>query len=907
MPLNNIRKQISIKSIIVMVFLGAMLLSLTGIGSMIFLRWLSSAEQITESISDDLSDSIYSQISAFIHVPAHINESNYRIIQNGILDVSDEELRDKFFAGVLSAQHSEIYSFSYGTVDGEYYGARRTDNGEIEIMRSNEETGGSSWYYAVKEDLTAGELTVTAGPFDPRTRAWYQAAEAAGGPVFSPVYKHFVMDDLAVSAAWPVYDNTGALLGVLGTHMLLSDIGGFLKDTVTEYTGSAIILEKNSGFLIANSMESDNFTVLSDGTLDRQNIGDLENPDIFKAYQIYTKSGKPHFVYSGDQEKLFVNIREIHMQGIDWVVITAVPETLYMEPVVESFHLTALFVFLALALSLIVYKLVTDRLLKPMERLLQVSASLSAGDLSKRVEIARNDEIGGISESLNQVADKMQFLINNLEDNVTERTDALSRANLALEESRKELHLLINSTAEGIYGIDLNGECTFCNESCLNLLGYGSKEDLLGKNMHRMIHHSRRDGTFFPDEECRIYLSIWEGKGYTADDEVFWRVDGAPIDVEYHAYPQIRNGQVVGGVITFMDITERKKKEEEISYLSCHDTLTGLYNRRCFETHRAAADIPDNLPLSVIFADINGLKMTNDIFGHAAGDELIKKSSEILMRSCREKDIVARIGGDEFVILLPKTSKEKAGRVLQRIRSEFADARVAAVKCSISLGLFTKTKAGQPLEEILSSAENAMYKDKTMNRKSVHADLLDAIVDALHAKSPEEKRHAIAVSELCGKLGAVLQLSEPNIDKLRRAGYLHDIGKITLDERILSKQNLTEEEQEQMRQHSVVGYRILNLFDDKLDLAEYVYNHHERWDGEGYPRGLKGEQIPLISRVISITETFDRVLCRGNQKADEREKTALHVIEEGAGNRFDPEIAGLFVQMIRNKPESGQG
>ncbi len=895
------RRVISIKWVITIMFMLAITISVGGIGSMIFARWLSSAERTSESIVETISESVFNHIVDFMHEPTHINEANHSIIENNILDLSNEEIREKYFVGVLSSHEAEIYSFSFGTASGEYYGARRNEDGVIEIMRNDASTGGYSWYYSVNEDLTAGERVVVAGKFDPRTRAWYKTAEAEAGPVFSPIYKHFVMDDLTISAAWPVYDREGNLRGVLGTHMLLSGVGGFLKDIVRGYNGYAIIFERDTGLLIANSMELDNFSILSDGTFKRHEIGEIENSYIKKAYNDYSLTQDPHFTYRGESGKLFVGIREIHMPGVDWILMSAIPEALYMTSVVESIHMTVLLVALALIISVIVFNIAAGKLMKPVDNLLEVSAALSSGDLSKRVDVVRNDEIGTISTGLNKVADKMQFLINNLEDSVRDRTEKLHKTNAELEENKNQLQLLLDSTAEGIYGIDMNGNCTFCNTSAARILGYESIEELLGKNMHLKLHHSRRDGTVFPADDCKILRSIKQGRGFEADDEVFWRSDGTSFDVEYHSYPQIRNGKVVGGVITFMDITERKKREEEIRYLSCHDTLTGLHNRSCFENNRKELDVPDNLPISVIFADINGLKMTNDVFGHAAGDELIKKSAEILRQSCRENDVIARFGGDEFIILMPKTDKEGAEEILSRIKTGFSNARVSAVKCSISLGFDTKTNIDQPLEEIMANAENSMYRDKTMNRKSANRDIIDTIIETLHSKCPREKRHSIAVSELCGETGSALNLSKPEISVLERAGYLHDIGKIILDIGILSKETLTDEEREKMRQHSVVGYRILNLFDDTLDLAEYAYSHHERWDGKGYPRGLKGEQIPLISRVISVAEAYERVLNRGDGSIEERRETAIRAVREGAGKQFDPKIAGLFIEMIEEK------
>ncbi|MGE4273649.1 MAG: HD domain-containing phosphohydrolase [Desulfitobacterium sp.] len=892
------KRKSSIKRKIIIVFIFAMLLTTSGIGYLVFTNWFSSAEQTMESMAKNINKNIYNQIASFVQVPEQINRTSYEITKNGLVDLSDETLRDKFFVSVLSSYDEKIYSFSYGTAEGEYYGARRNEDGKIEIMKNNPSTGGNSWYYAVKDDLTTGELIHQAGKFDPRTRPWYQAAEEAGGPTMSPVYKHFVVDDLTISAALPVYDENGKLQGVLGTHMLLSGIGTYLEDIVQDYNGYAVILEKSTGDLVANSIGAENYTLRQDGSLKSTNILDMENTEVKKAYEHYQAELNPFFVCEGENGALFVSTRDFHMDGVDWQVITAIPEGVLMTDVVDNMYLTIGLVLLALVVSLVIYNIATGILMRPINSLLQVAEALSSGDLSQRVKVVRNDEIGNISESLNKVADKMQYLINNLEANVQQRTEELHQTNMILEENKDQLRLILDSAAEAIYGIDVNGNCTFCNQSCLKLLGYSDQQELLGKNMHDQIHHSRVDGTPVNDDECRIYRAIKEKEGISAEDEVFWRADGTSFAVEYHSYPQIKDGEIIGAVITFMDITDRKQKTEAIKYLSCHDNLTGLYNRGCFQDLSAKMDIPDNLPLTIIYADINGLKMTNDVFGHATGDQLIKKTTEILQQCCRDSDVIARVGGDEFIILLPKTDQVTAEKMIARISLSFQDARVAAIKCSISLGFDTKASPDQPLEEIMANAENAMYKDKTINQKSVNKDIMDTMVETLHTRSPREKQHSLAVRELCGKVGATLQLSEPEISKLMRAGYLHDIGKIILDENNLAKDYLAEEEREKMRQHSVVGYRILNLIDDTLDIAEHVYGHHERWDGAGYPRGLKGEQIPLIPRIISIVETYDRVLNRGDLPPAERKKTALAVINNGAGKQFDPQIVELFVQMM---------
>jgi len=492
----------------------------------------------------------------------------------------------------------------------------------------------------------------------------------------------------------------------------------------------------------------------------------------------------------------------------------------------------------------------------------------------------------------------LTFMIAYYEKSRKEVWIGLEKLNLQLENNKNELRLILDSAAEAIYGIDINGNCTFCNKSCVEILGYNDQSELLGENMHWKIHHTQKDGTPFPIDECKIFKAFTKGEGSHVIDEIFWRADGKYIDVEYFSYPQIRNGEKVGAVITFMDISERKQKEAEIEYLNCYDTLTGFYNRRCFDKIRTKIDNKANLPLSVIFADINGLKMTNDIFGHQAGDDLIKKASDIIRQVFGQSDLIARIGGDEFIILLPNTTGEEARKMLVQIESRFTGACVKAIKCSLSIGFDTKINPNQSLDVIMANAENAMYKDKTINRKSINRDIINTIIETLHTRNPREKQHSINVAQICSDVGTALNLPQTEISKLKRAGFLHDIGKIALDERILNKDELTDEEYEEMRQHSVVGYRILNLFDDTLDLAEYVYGHHERWDGSGYPRGIKGDQIPLISRIISVTETYDRVLNTTNKPSKEQKSMALAVIKNGAGTQFDPQIADVFVDMM---------
>ena len=295
--------------------------------------------------------------------------------------------------------------------------------------------------------------------------------------------------------------------------------------------------------------------------------------------------------------------------------------------------------------------------------------------------------------------------------------------------------------------------------------------------------------------------------------------------------------------------------------------------------------------------DMNGLKLTNDIFGHTAGDMLLKKIAAVFRRVCRADDIIARTGGDEFVILLPKTKLEKAEEIAARIKKEFAKEHVHAIKGNISMGCSAKVSVVQNILETLKDAEDRMYLDKTLHRKNIDSTLIETIIENLHQKSPREKEHARRVSDLCEKIGIAMQLPATEINMLKAAGFLHDIGKIILEESVLQKEGpLTEQERKEMEQHPVAGYRILNSFEDTMDLAESVLAHHERWDGTGYPKGLAGNKIPKLARIIAVAESYDAMLNWTNGGALNKEN-AVDNIRKMAGSGFDPDVVAVFLEI----------
>jgi hypothetical protein len=281
------RRSISIKSIIISTFIMLMITTISIICFTLFSNWRSSTYNIITQIGNSTSENILNKIETFVNIPLKINEVNHNLIENKVVDIYNKAEREKFFVGVLKSNDDEIYSFSYGTENGEYYGARRNEKNEIEIMMNNDETKGNSWYYSINKDLTARQLSVKVGKFDPRTRVWYKVAKLEQKPVFSPMYKHFVMDDLTISAAYPIYNKDGVLKGVLGTHIIISKINTYLKEITKDRSAISYILERGTGKLVANSQDTPNFKTIDGGKIERVGIEEINSKPIIEAYQNY--------------------------------------------------------------------------------------------------------------------------------------------------------------------------------------------------------------------------------------------------------------------------------------------------------------------------------------------------------------------------------------------------------------------------------------------------------------------------------------------------------------------------------------------------------------------------------------------------------------------------------------------
>jgi len=464
---------------------------------------------------------------------------------------------------------------------------------------------------------------------------------------------------------------------------------------------------------------------------------------------------------------------------------------------------------------------------------------------------------------------------------------------LTIEKNLLETTLV--SIADGVISIDGSGKIDIMNPTAEQLTGYFHNE-AQGLDFYNIFQ-------LFDEQNGEPCLRDFYELVHNTDLQtgVILRNKGERmIPIEFTASPIRTDGQYSGVIIVFRDYTEKREREERILYLSYHDQLTGLYNRRFFEEEINRLDTQRNLPWTLAVCDVNGLKLTNDAFGHLAGDALLKNIADLLTAQCRAEDLIARIGGDEFAILLPQTDSLKAGDIVKRIYSALSESPKEKIVHSLSIGWYTKVDPVTTATTIFMKAEEEMYRKKLTESQSMRNQTIKVILDTLYKSSDRERLHSEGVKQFAMVIGEILGLDYDTLNDLETASLLHDIGKIAINLELLERNMpLKESELIEIRKHPESSYQILKSVDRYSSLSEYVLSHHERWDGKGYPRQLEGEQIPLISRIISIADALDAITS-GRPHSEKRTfEDALEEIRDNAGTQFDPSIVEKFLGHFR--------
>ncbi|HKL44217.1 MAG TPA: PAS domain-containing protein [Candidatus Absconditabacterales bacterium] len=469
---------------------------------------------------------------------------------------------------------------------------------------------------------------------------------------------------------------------------------------------------------------------------------------------------------------------------------------------------------------------------------------------------------------------------------------------LKIKDQKDRLKNVIEGTNAGTWEHDIKEDKEIVNEKWAEILGYKLKEisPIEMKKLKRMTHPNdlkkvEREFKKLINEEVEYYDIEFRMKKKNGK-WVWINSKGKISKRSEEGKPLLISG-------TTINITEKKDKESKIEYLSFHDPLTGLYNRRYMEDSLKRLDTHRNIPFSIIVTDINGLKLTNDAYGHEMGDKLLIATAEILKNSCRKEDIICRIGGDEFVILLPDTDKERSKEIIKKIKEESENYKLDSVIVSIALGFSTKNKKDENILKTYKDADNQMYKDKIKIGRLMRSKTIETLLVNINNKYDNEQIHTERTSQYCESIAKAMKLNEKDIRDAKIAGVLHDVGKIVVDPNILNKkEKLTDKEFLEIKRHPTISYQLLKNVDEYAHLAEDVLYHHERIDGTGYPEGLKEDEIPLLSKIIAVADAYEAMTANRPYKETKTKKEAIEELKKYSGNQFDKKIVDVFINNV---------
>ncbi len=467
-------------------------------------------------------------------------------------------------------------------------------------------------------------------------------------------------------------------------------------------------------------------------------------------------------------------------------------------------------------------------------------------------------------------------------------------AEKALKDSEKNYRSIFENIMDGIFRCSPDGKLIDVNPAMMKILGYAEKSEMLLNSDNEGVYST------FNNDSGNSKGRVFEAQLKKKDGSLIW------VDISAQLIEEDDKCTYSIGIVR--DIEEKKKSNEKITFLGIHDSFTGLYNRNFFEEELKRLDMEGKYPISIVIADINGLKLVNNAFGHSKGDEVLYKVADKLRKMFRKEDILSRWGGDEFSIILPNTSESIATIIKERAQIMLKRDFMGGLEISLAMGLSTKSFDSEDLWETVRTAEDNMFKQKLLEKQSAHSSAIFSLEKALEERNYETKEHVKRMKFLVESFGIKIGLENSDINDLGLLASLHDIGKIaTTDNIVLKPSKLTDEEYETMKKHSEIGYKIAKSIPNLTSIAMGILTHHERWDGKGYPLKLAGESIPLNSRIIAIVDSFDAMTNDRPYKKALNTSQAIDELKRVSGSQLDPRLVNKFIAFILSEEISQHG
>ncbi len=479
-------------------------------------------------------------------------------------------------------------------------------------------------------------------------------------------------------------------------------------------------------------------------------------------------------------------------------------------------------------------------------------------------------------------------------------------ARAALAEERERYERLTSYAGAVILKVEVeSGRVVYINPAAKRVFGY-TAEDFARQPLLlvRGLHPRSRD------EALALMRSVRAGDVGTRQTTLSWITrEGGEAFLEITVIPLVEeSGEIRYVEAIGRDITREREHARRLQYISMHDRLTGLSNRTHFEDAlwRLEEGRGEGYPVTLLVADVDGLKLVNDTLGHREGDRLLRHAASMLTGALRRSDILARIGGDEFAAILPQTPASRHPEIAARIKDALGrhNEHHPDLPLSLSVGLAVAADQKTRLEDAFRRADDLMYRDKLHHRASSKSSLVDALLAAIEAREYPGEVPPETLAALCRAIGEELGLSVYELGDVETLARVHDIGKIGVPDEVLFKRGpLDERERALVAQHPEIGFRIASAAPDLKNIAELILSHQERWDGSGYPMGLRGEEIPIQCRILAVAHQYLSALsCPDAGGAHEpqgarRERARRHV-HAGRKGAFDPAVLDALERVL---------
>lgn len=368
--------------------------------------------------------------------------------------------------------------------------------------------------------------------------------------------------------------------------------------------------------------------------------------------------------------------------------------------------------------------------------------------------------------------------------------------------------------------------------------------------------------------------------------------------------------KLIGKLFMFHDVTDVRNAYFELENSMMFDMITGFYNKQSLYTQFPQWNNPEYWPVSIAVLNVDGMGALNEAYGTDFGDAVMRESARYIRRRVGNDVFCAKSDNGDIVVILEKTNNADAGDMMEAVRSEILDF-YDNMPVSIEFGVATKDSRAVPVEKVMQNARLSMQNKKMLKDKSASSSLVDSLKQTLCESDYQTEEHVERTRLMSARLGRKMGLEDAEIGKLELIAVLHDIGKVAIPQNIIKKQGkLTEEERKIIEQHTVKGYRIAKSSPELSAIAEGILCHHEKWDGTGYPNGYKGEEIPLIARIISAVDSHDVMVNDRPYHKAMPERDAILELRRCSGTQFDPYVVEVFTDLLEKEElpkQEGEG